>query len=152
MFIGYIYKITGACGKVYIGSTTNYKKRISSHKSSSNTTSSKFLEKPLVFEIKKQDEYINRDYMRSLEQFYIDNAINCVNTNRAYYELPYMKEECIYCKKCVCKINMESHYQTIGCRWARGERGQPNFDCSDFWSEESSSVSSQDRAKTSISH
>jgi len=123
MFIGYIYKITGVCGKVYIGSTTNYKSRISSHLSNSNNTSSRFLEKPLVFEIIRQEEFINRNYMRLIEQNYIDN-IDCVNTNRAIYK--YEKVECIYCKKLINKNCMKLHHQSKVCRWAR--EGREFFD------------------------
>ena len=116
MFIGYIYKITGACGSVYIGSTTNYKSRISSHLSNSNNTSSRFLEKPLVFEIIRQEEYINRNYMRLIEQNYIDN-IDCINTNRAIFK--YEKEECIYCKKLIYKNSIKLHNQSKSCLRAR---------------------------------
>lgn len=85
MFIGYIYKITGACGSVYIGSTADYKTRERAHLSSNNTTSSKLLEKPLVIEIIRQDEYKLIKTMRLVEQYYLDNAINCINYQRAYY-------------------------------------------------------------------
>jgi hypothetical protein len=84
MFIGYIYKITGACGKVYIGSTVNLTRRIQIHNHSNNRCNSKFLEKPLKLEIIRQDEYKLNKTMRLVEQFYIDN-IDCVNIQRAYY-------------------------------------------------------------------
>ena len=119
MIIGIIYKITGACGNVYIGSTTKYRQRKSAHLTHSNGTSSKLLKKPLVFEIIKQEEYIDRNYMRSIEQFYMDNAINCINNNRATGRKE--REECIYCKKLLYKKSMNQHYQSNGCRLARGE-------------------------------
>ena len=83
MFIGYIYKITGACGKVYIGSSVNLTRRIREHNKKQNTSSSKLLEKPLVCEIIRQDEYILMRAMNLVEQFYIDN-IDCVNIQRAF--------------------------------------------------------------------
>ncbi len=92
MFIGYIYKITGACGGVYIGSTVNYKNRTSSHKYIFNDTSSKYLEKPLVFGIIRQDKYKLVKTMLLVEQYYIDNAINCVNQVRAYLGVKMKKQ------------------------------------------------------------
>ncbi len=123
MFIGIIYKITGACGKVYIGSTKNLTKRIYAHNCSDNKCHSKLLEKPLKFEIISQEEYINRNYMRLREQYYIDN-IDCVNTNRATYKNE--KEECIYCKKLIYKNSMKLHHESKSCRWAR--EGKEYFD------------------------
>ncbi len=98
MFIGYIYKITGACGSVYIGSTSKFNRRILYHNYSGNDCSSKLLEKPLKFEIIRQDEYKLNKTMRLLEQYYLDNAINCVNERRAYISENkkgkyYLKEE-----------------------------------------------------------
>jgi hypothetical protein len=98
MFIGYIYKITGSCGKCYVGSTVNLNIRIINHNRSDNQCSSKLLEKPLKFEIIRQDEYKLNKTMRLLEQYYLDNAINCVNERRAYISENkkgkyYLKEE-----------------------------------------------------------
>jgi hypothetical protein len=93
MFIGIIYKITGACGKVYIGSSTKYKKRIVKHNySKTNKSSSKLLEKPLVFEIIRQDEYKLIRTMRLVEQYYIDN-IDCINIQRAFLGAKKKKEK-----------------------------------------------------------
>ena len=50
-FTGYIYKLTGACGKVYIGSTADYDSRLICHKSKSNGTNSRLLLKPIIDEI-----------------------------------------------------------------------------------------------------
>ena len=84
MFIGYIYKITGACGGVYIGSTVNPKERSKSHRGRLlEGSTSKLLIKPLIFTIIRQDEYILVRTMRLVEQYYIDN-IECVNHQRAF--------------------------------------------------------------------
>jgi predicted GIY-YIG superfamily endonuclease len=125
MFIGYIYKITGACGKVYIGSTVNLYQRIYGHNGSDNQCQSKFLENPLVFEIIRKDEYKLNKTMRLVEQFYIDN-IDCINKNRAFMKIKErapirasLKEECKYCKKLINKFIMERHHQSKDCLWAR---------------------------------
>jgi len=126
MFFGYIYKITGACGNVYIGSTINISKRIYDHNNiKQNNTSSRYLEKPLVFKIIRLDEYKLKNTMYLVEQYYIDN-IDCVNQNRAYSRKKLIKasqrkikEECIYCKKIFSKVYMEKHHQSRDCRWAR---------------------------------
>jgi len=142
MFIGYIYKITGACGGVYIGSTVNFKNRIKEHNSKKSTCSSRYLEKPLLFKIIRQDEYILVKTMRLVEQYYMDNT-NCVNVLRAYTKLnqkkynknyrethkekmkQYKKDyyiniasikiECIYCKTPIMRCNMSHHHKTKRC-------------------------------------
>lgn len=129
MFIGYIYKITGACGKVYIGSTCMIKNRQNLHLSIRNTTSSRLLEKPVEFEIIREDEYKLFPTMNLVEQYYINNAINCINKNRAYIpkklvnkkerEKKSRKERCKYCKKLLCISSMKRHYESKDCRWAR---------------------------------
>jgi len=85
MFIGYIYKITGSCGRVYIGSTVRPKKRFTNHSANSKKKEclSRILEKPLIFTIIRQDEYKLFKTMRLVEQYYLDNN-NCVNKKRAY--------------------------------------------------------------------
>ena len=87
-FTGYIYKITGTCGRVYIGSTINFEKRKLYHKmsSKSNESSSRFLTKPLHFEIMNSREYKLVKTLRLVEQFYLDNTIN-INKTRAYSNL-----------------------------------------------------------------
>jgi len=91
MFIGYIYKITGSCGKVYIGSTINYKNRVEQHNSRSlRSCSSRELKKPLEFKIIRKDEYKLTRTMHLVEQYYIDN-IDCVNKLRAYTKLDKKK-------------------------------------------------------------
>ena len=82
-FTGYIYKITGACGKVYIGSTVDYYKRRQFHNTSSNSTSSRKLKKPLQFEVIRKDDYKLMKTMLLVEQYYID-IHKCVNKKRAY--------------------------------------------------------------------
>jgi hypothetical protein len=83
-FTGYIYKLTGACGKVYIGSTVDTVEREKQHKKPSNTcTNSKLLLKPIEFDIIDTREYILIKSLRLVEQFYLDN-INNINSNRAY--------------------------------------------------------------------
>ena len=143
MFIGYIYKITGSCGKVYVGSTSNFKKRKNFHTyatSKTNKSSSRKLEKPLVFEIIREDMYKLIKTMYLVEQYYIDN-IDCVNETRAFkldkekakkkqkeYRETHreeikkhmkkywtIKNECIYCKKIVSKIRLSRHHKTKRC-------------------------------------
>ena len=81
-FTGYIYKITGTCGRVYIGSTTNIVNRKSQHKFGDNSNS-KLLQKPLRFEIIDTREYKLVKTLRLVEQFYLDNN-NTINQVRAY--------------------------------------------------------------------
>lgn len=144
MFIGIIYKITGSCGKVYVGSTRNYKNRVEQHNDNKNNKSfSRKLKKPLVFEIIRQDEYKLTRTMHLVEQYYIDN-IDCVNKLRAYtkldkkiynknyrethkeqtraYQKAYraLKVECIYCKKLVSKDYMLRHQRTKKCLAIQG--------------------------------
>ena len=83
MFEGIIYKITGRCGKVYIGSTTDYNQRKTNHNDNSNNTYSKKLLKPLQFEKIRIDNYNLIKTMLLVEQYYID-IYKCVNKNRAY--------------------------------------------------------------------
>jgi len=92
LFTGHIYKITGTCGLVYIGSTINFKKRMCKHKGKNNDTSSKFLTKPLHFEIIDSRKYKLKKTLRLVEQFYLDNN-NTVNELRAYSSLKVMKEQ-----------------------------------------------------------
>ena len=82
-FQGIIYKITGSCGKVYIGSTTNYYNRRLAHNYKSNETCSKKLKKPIQFEVIRKDEYKLLRTMYLVEQYYID-IYKCVNKKRAY--------------------------------------------------------------------
>jgi len=91
-FIGYIYKITGTCGRVYIGSTINVKNRKKGHNKCKNECASKFLTKPLHFEIIDTREYKLKKTLRLVEQFYLDNN-NTVNELRAYSSLKVMKEQ-----------------------------------------------------------
>ena len=89
-FIGYIYKLTGSCGNVYIGSTINYYNRRYQHNTSSNKTCSKNLKKPLQFEVIRKDEYKLVKTMHLVEQYYID-MYKCVNKKRAYTN-PFIRE------------------------------------------------------------
>jgi len=83
-FTGYVYKITGACGLVYIGSTNNIISRKSTHKTTKNNTSySKLLKKPLKFDIIDTREYKLMKTLHLMEQFYLDNN-NTINQRRAY--------------------------------------------------------------------
>jgi hypothetical protein len=82
-FRGYIYKLTGSCGKVYIGSTIRKELREKQHNSKSNNTSSKLLLKPMVFEVIDTRDYILIKSLRLVEQFYLEN-INNINCKRAY--------------------------------------------------------------------
>jgi len=85
-FTGYIYKITGTCGMVYIGSTINFEKRMNLHKRENNDTSCSLLTKPIHFEIIDSREYKLVKTLRLMEQFYLDNTIN-INKQRAYSNL-----------------------------------------------------------------
>ena len=83
-FTGYIYKITGACGLIYIGSTVDLEKRKWKHNSNTyNSTCSKLLKKPLQFDIIDTREYKLMRTLCLVEQFYLDNT-NTINQNRAY--------------------------------------------------------------------
>jgi len=82
-FTGYIYKITGACGLVYIGSTIDMVRRKHIHNSTANECSSKLLKKPLQFDIIDTREYKLMRTLRLVEQFYLDNT-NTINQKRAY--------------------------------------------------------------------
>lgn len=83
-FTGYIYKITGACGLIYIGSTTDKITRKSKHKTDkNNSSSSRLLLKPLQFEIIDTREYTLVKTLHLMEQYYLDN-INNINQRRAY--------------------------------------------------------------------
>tara|TARA_R100000951_G_scaffold97423_1_gene87065 strand:- start:384 stop:872 length:489 start_codon:yes stop_codon:yes gene_type:complete len=82
-FTGYIYKLTGSCGKVYIGSTVDKEGREKKHNSNTNHTNSKLLLKPLVFDVIDTREYRLIRTLRLVEQFYLDN-INNINSIRAY--------------------------------------------------------------------
>jgi len=82
-FTGYIYKITGACGLVYIGSTTNMIQRKYVHNCTNNNCSSKLLKKPLQFNIIDTREYKLIKTLYLVEQFYLDNN-NTINQIRAY--------------------------------------------------------------------
>ena len=92
MFTGIIYKITGSCGKVYIGSTTDFAQRKRGHNSSRNDSSSKLLQKPLKFEIIRTDEYNTKRIMFLVEQFYLD-SVECVNERSSFINRK------LYCKK-----------------------------------------------------
>lgn len=82
-FTGYIYKLTGACGKVYIGSTVDFNNRMGGHNFNGNVCRSNLLVKPIVDEIIDTREYILTKTLRLVEQFYLDN-INNINDKRAY--------------------------------------------------------------------
>jgi len=120
MFIGYIYKITGSCGKVYIGSTRNYKNRVEQHRfDKGERSNSKLLVKPLKFEIIRQDEYKLVKTMYLVEQFYID-INDCVNQQRAFgrrLEIrEYKKEYNIKNKKKISdwqKVYRETHKEEL---------------------------------------
>lgn len=81
-FTGYIYKITGSCGLVYIGSTTDIGNRMSNH-NIGNASNSKLLKKPLHFKIIDTREYKLNKTLRLVEQFFLDNN-KTVNQQRAY--------------------------------------------------------------------
>ena len=83
-FTGYVYKITGACGLIYIGSTRNYNERKNYHKRNKNNSStSRLLKKPLQFDIIDTREYKLMKTLHLIEQFYLDNN-NTINQKRAY--------------------------------------------------------------------
>jgi hypothetical protein len=106
MFIGYIYKITGACGSVYIGSTNDFANRIGQHINDKNESSfSRKLKRPLNFKIIRKDQYKLTRTMHLVEQFYIENTINCVNTKRAYSK----NRDKIYYKKHADKIREKAN-------------------------------------------
>ena len=138
MFKGYIYKIIGSCGGIYIGSTKNYRHRRNHHfqKGRDANSYSKKLKHPLLFEIIREDNYKLVKTMLLVEQYYID-TIDCINTNRAYISKKYRKKykkiynrkyniknkeslrdkystkiKCIYCNKLITKNNMLRHTKT----------------------------------------
>lgn len=82
-FIGYIYKITGSCNKVYIGSTTNFNNRKRCHNKKVLTSNSKLLVKPTIFEVIDTREYKLTKTLRLVEQWFLDTIEN-VNGQRAY--------------------------------------------------------------------
>ncbi len=83
-FTGYVYKITGACGLVYIGSTNDMVKREWKHNSDiHNNSCSKLLQKPLQFNIIDTREYNLFRTLHLVEQFYLDNN-NTINQRRSY--------------------------------------------------------------------
>ena len=82
-FTGYVYKITGACGLVYIGSTVDMVHRKHIHNSTTNNCSSNLLKKPLQFDIIDTREYKLMKTLQLIEQFYLDNT-NTINQKRAY--------------------------------------------------------------------
>jgi hypothetical protein len=81
-FTGYIYRVTGTCGKCYYGSTKCIYNRKSKHKRLKDC-SSKLLQDPLIFEVIDTREYKLIKTLRLVEQFYMDNN-ECVNIYRAY--------------------------------------------------------------------
>ncbi len=89
-FTGYIYKITGSCGKVYIGSTADYHKRRQHHNNKGNQTYSKNLKKPLQFEVIRTDQYKLLQTMLLVEQYYID-IHKCVNKKKAFIN-PFIRQ------------------------------------------------------------
>jgi hypothetical protein len=82
-FTGYIYKLTGSCGRVYIGSTVDTVKREVEHNCKSNGCSSKLLLKPLKFDIIDTRQYRLIRTLELVEQYYLD-SINNINQRRAY--------------------------------------------------------------------
>ena len=134
MFAGVIYKITGRCGKVYIGSTCNYYQRKYRHNYKDNTNSKKLL-KPLQFEKIRTDNYKLIKTMLLVEQYYID-IYKCVNIQRAYhnrftrnkYNKNYyennkeelikkqkVKVNCPYCNSLTSKRNIKQHQKSKKC-------------------------------------
>ena len=85
LFTGHIYKITGTCGLVYIGSTLNILNRKKQH-IFGDSSNSKLLKKPLHFEIIDSRKYKLVKTLYLVEQFYLDNTIN-INKLRAYSNL-----------------------------------------------------------------
>lgn len=83
-FKGYIYEVTGKCGKKYIGSTLNFKNRQYSHASKREFSNSRKLEKPLTFRLIREDSYLLLKTMYLVEQFYIDTIEGVINKKRSY--------------------------------------------------------------------
>ena len=113
VFTGYIYKMTGSCGKVYIGSTKNISSRKASHKDKNNKTRSNLLLKPVVFDIIDTRQYRLRKTLRLVEQYFIDN-INNINDKRAYTN--YNKYHNRYNK------NNREKYNKYAREWGRKNR------------------------------
>lgn len=90
MFIGVIYKITGSCGKVYIGSTVDCKRREINHIYGCRSNS-RLLLKPLTFEVIDTREYKLKKTLLLVEQFFIDTIDN-VNGQRAYTNTKIRRE------------------------------------------------------------
>jgi len=103
MFTGIIYKITGSCGKLYIGSTVNFAFRKYKHNNCSlNNSTSKLLQQPLTFEIIRTDQYNTVRILRLVEQFYLD-IYDCVNKNRAFPNKNLLSNSA--------KISKQNYYQ-----------------------------------------
>ena len=83
-FKGFIYEVTGACGKKYIGSTLNYKNRKYCHLSNREFSNSRHLQKPLTFRLIREDSYKLLKTMYLVEQFYIENIDGVINKKRSY--------------------------------------------------------------------
>ncbi len=93
-FRGYIYEVTGQCGKKYIGSTLNYKNRKYAHLSKREFSNSRHLEKPLTFRLIREDSYKLLKTMYLVEQFYIDNIDGVINKKRSYVSESKKKQLC----------------------------------------------------------
>ena len=120
-FEGVIYKITGSCGKVYIGSTIDYYNRRHQH-TYCDTSCSKKLKKPLHFEVIRKDGYKLIKTMLLVEQYYI-NIYKCVNMRRAYTN-PFIREKL---RKEINKANYQKNKQKINCPYCNKEGYNKNL-------------------------
>ena len=109
-FTGYIYKLTGACGRVYIGSTVDTVKREVGHNCKGNRCSSKLLLKPIKFDIIDTRQYRLIRTLELVEQYYLDN-INTINQKRAYTNSNKAKKKYREENKEKIKESKKKHYE-----------------------------------------
>jgi len=91
----YIYKLTDDTNKIYIGSTNNYKRRMSNHRSKYNNCNSRLLnEDSFKSEILFEGKFDNIEDVINLEYSYIEYykmTGNCINSN---HSTPRKKNNC----------------------------------------------------------
>jgi len=132
MFKGTIYKITGSCGRVYIGSTKNPKIRFNCH-SKKYTRAGQLLEHPLRFELIREDNYKFKSNLLLVEQFYINNN-DTINKNKAFpSRIPWNDRK----GKCECGdtffLKHEKRHRQGGRHFKRAKRLEPISDNPPFF-------------------
>ena len=125
MITGTIYTLTHN-DKIYVGSTINPKKRLSSHRSyfKHKTNTYKYFKidnfDDIKFDIIKQYDVVDRKHLFAYETLHI-NKINCVNKMIASniktvcykkYIRPLIKRHCNSCNRSYSDKNFSSHRKT----------------------------------------